>query len=67
MLDYLNQEIHEGDTVIATDQRYNAFITGKVTKLTAKTVFIEIIKAAGNIDTAGKEVKRTPSQCIVTK
>lgn len=67
MIDYLKNEIHEGDVVIATDKRYNAFITGKVSKLTEKTVFVEITKSAGNIDTPGEIVKRSPSQCIVLK
>ena len=66
MKDYLGKEIHVGDEVILTDNRYNEFNTGIVRKITDKMVHIELTKpAAIGAYRIGLLVRRFPAQTVV--
>jgi hypothetical protein len=63
MMSFNGKTINVGDAVITTDTHYHEFRKAVVTKLTEKTVFVEMVGKVPSITSIHQ--KRSPSQIII--
>lgn len=64
MKDYIGNKLDIGDEVIFVAPGYRSFAKGKISKITAKTVFIDYLNTWNYANGHPSEVKQSGSQII---